>query len=644
MWFTLIIRWSVLVLMLVAIAIALGPAIATWMAGTIKPQTSGDPVEIRLVGVAPDGDNILLDADHGRPIPGMKLDWPGQRTLSWPPQHLQRDLLFELGPEARTLQFIPGSARESNDRGMVSISSIALGRERVTTLDGHPQLLISLTLNEKYWKRNAFFGSSQRQLEQVDFDLKFYGKQRGWAQFNFDGPFVVGRTNHPREKTPVFVTVITNDARSPIASAQFRAWWAGPGTWGEQIFIFDKDGKRYLAENGSSTGTPLGWTNDFTVAGLPLSNVAGITIGEQPRVKTFNNILVRYPDRLQPAYSPVLDRLAAAIGQSSTNLPARDITHQRPRNAREALTILEFIPTSTTAMSFLAHSDASSDLSLLSATQKESLRQLATGWANKTELYDRQLGLRMGLRGGWPEFTSLALDRLTNGAPGERLESASSLAAHTNRLGPEHLPMLVDIARTNSVPGFGPDLVLVILRIGGPAATNALLELAHGEDPIIWWSALVRLNLNLFSPMTAQTDEMQQRLWMVTKTTNAEFAPAIVAAGKTRLAKMLTIDLRMLNYSVFEQVFQAVTTKLDRRTATDVMLNYLHGGPTVDWRCNHPAEIIRQLNDWYGKDLGGLGGVQTPGRKYPEYDAWPGIVEDVLDFGKKLKGDEKTNP
>ena len=94
MWSTVITRWAMLVLLAMALVIALRPTVAVWVAGPKQHHASGDPADIRLVGVAPDGDEILLDP-RGRLLPDVKLDWPGERTLSWSPQQLQRDLLFE---------------------------------------------------------------------------------------------------------------------------------------------------------------------------------------------------------------------------------------------------------------------------------------------------------------------------------------------------------------------------------------------------------------------------------------------------------------------------------------------------------------------------------------------------------------------
>ena len=181
MWSTVITRWAVLALLVMSLVIALRPTVAVWMAGPKKHYTSGDPADIRLVGVAPDGDDILLDP-RGRPLAGVKLDWPGERTLSWASQQLQRDLLFELGPGTDDLEFLPeniGVVKTSNTRAWVGSSSIALGRERVTTPEGRRRILVRLTLHENYWSRTALFGSNQRLLEEVDFELHFFVKQHG---------------------------------------------------------------------------------------------------------------------------------------------------------------------------------------------------------------------------------------------------------------------------------------------------------------------------------------------------------------------------------------------------------------------------------------------------------------------------------
>src|SRR6185503_13122017 len=66
LWSSLITRWAVALLLVIAVVIALRPTIATWLAGSRHFFTSGHSADIRLLGVAPDGENVLLDA-RGRP-------------------------------------------------------------------------------------------------------------------------------------------------------------------------------------------------------------------------------------------------------------------------------------------------------------------------------------------------------------------------------------------------------------------------------------------------------------------------------------------------------------------------------------------------------------------------------------------------
>ncbi|MEY2407338.1 MAG: hypothetical protein QOF48_8 [Verrucomicrobiota bacterium] len=642
MWSTLITRWAVLLLIVVVVIIALRPTAAIWLAGPNKFHTSGDPANIRLVGVAPDGENILLDP-WGRPLPEGTFVWNGTRTLSWSPQEMQRDLLFEMGPGTEDLDFladIPGTVKASNNGGWVNSSSVAFGSERGPAADSPRRILVRLTFNEKYWRRGALFGSHQRQVEEVDFDLHFFSKQRGPAQLSFEGPFTAGQTNIARENFATMLIVVTNGLSTD--SAGFRIWRASLGAWGLPVFAYDTNGKRHIPQSRTSLGGTAGWTNEFVVPGVPLAKVAAICVAEQPRVKTFHNILVNYPDRPAPAFSPVLLRLATALGQ--TNQPANAIEHFSPRTPQDAMTMLEFIPGSRNAMNSLAHSGPGIGYGTLSAEQRERLRQLAMAWTRQTDLNNRALGLRVGLRGSWPEFTVIALQRLTNGTPAEQSEAAAALASHPAGTGPDQLPLLVGLAKTNGWPDMAPDLVRIIQHIGGPEAQKGLMDLARADHPIVWWSAIARLELSAFKSIDPLSEEMLQRLWMVQGRANSALSSNALVAARARLAGMLTMELRDRSYSVFEQVFKRITKSLDQSIAMAAITKFLHEGKTADWQRIQPAEIVRQINLWYGKDFGGLGDGVKRSTGYPNYDAWPGVIEDVLEFCDKQQREGKIGP
>src|SRR5262245_20579596 len=104
LWSTILFRVAMLLVLLAALAVAIVPKLATLFRPERRVTTSGDPADIQLVGVVPDGDDVLYDA-RGKLVPGVKLDWPGKRTYTWSQGTMLREFVFELGPGLADLEF-----------------------------------------------------------------------------------------------------------------------------------------------------------------------------------------------------------------------------------------------------------------------------------------------------------------------------------------------------------------------------------------------------------------------------------------------------------------------------------------------------------------------------------------------------------
>lgn len=642
LWTTVITRWAVAVLLLVVIVIALRPTVATWLGGERKHFVSGDGADIQLVGVAPDGEDILFDP-RGRPHPTESLRWPGERTYTWPQQQVQRDFLFELGPGTENLEFPrdgAGAIGLAERRGWIQSSSMVLNGERVPAAGGRARILLRANLSQNYWRRGSIFGGNSRPLEEVNVSLSYYPPQRARAWADFDGPFQFGVTNRARERSPVFLIPLTNVPPHTSRGAAFRMWANAYGPPSGQLLAYDTDGKRHFVQTHTARSGPSGWTNEFTVSGVPLSRVTAVTLGELMLTKTFHNVVVNYPGRQGRTHSPVLDRLAVALGK--TNQPASALEHYSPRNFEEALVVLDFRPANQNAMSYLAHSGRTTNFTELPPDRREKLRRAATAMLQHREPYARRSALRAGLRGGWPEFTALALQRLTNGPPEEQRDAAYALAPYPRLVGAEHVAALAALARTNDQPGLGETLVRLIGAIRAPEATNALLELSRADPPWLWWPAIAVLRTKLFEPLAALNDEMQQRVVLVRNLTNAPLAPGVLAAARARLPALCTIEIREQAPGVHHDVIRSLGTFLDRATAMETMAKYLRAHPPDHWKSEHPMDLVQQINAWYGKDFGGIGDGKKSGYSYPNSEAWPSIIEDVLEFHDRLKRDGKV--
>src|SRR5262249_38740397 len=161
---------------------------------------------------------------------------------------------------------------------------------------------------------------------------------------------------------------------------------------------------------------------------------------------------------------------ATALGK--TNMSATTLEHYGPHSVQEAMTVLEYLPGQRSAIATLATSFNSTNFSELTPSQREKLRGLAFVRATGVPGYDRDVGLRLVVRGGWPEFRALALARLTNGSPQDLIHAANALAWSQSPIGAAHVPLVSALARTNMTDNIIASF-LSILQRAGPAGTNA---------------------------------------------------------------------------------------------------------------------------------------------------------------------------
>ena len=637
LWSVVITRWALGVLSLVVLVIALRPGIVSMLRGKARFTTAGDAADIRLVGVAPDGDDALYGAD-GKLINGAKLEWQGERVYNWQPGAMQRDFLFEFGPGTEGIDLVPDNPLRvlpAAENGWPMSVSIGQAGGRTRSPAGREETLVRATLGTNYYQNGFLLGGRrQRLLETVNLQLYFYPRERGAAERHFQGPFAVGKTNAPQDKSLVSVTILPPGDQGG-ASGLVRLWSTNMYSHNNTMLFYDQEGRRHFPRGIHLVSGGIGYTNLFELPDFPLTNLAHVTVGEQFRTKEFRNVALVYPGRPARAYSPVLDRLANALGR--TKVDAARLAQTSPRSHAEALTMLQFIPGQKSAMSYLAYSGLATNFAELRPAQQEEVRALARAWADHTEPQHRSLGLRAGLRGGWPEFTALAITRLREGSRGDQSAAADTLSSHPARLGAADVPLLAALARTNSFPDVVYQLVNILGNLGVPAAQDALLELAGSDDIWRWWQTFGYLPLARFEPIEAQPAEMQQRLWMVRDVKPGVVTPENEAVARARLAALINPQLCATAVAVFNSAAQRCATRLGRAVALDTYAKYMRAAGNEHLRRYPPMTIIQRVNEWHGQDFGGLGDGKKSGTRYPSSDEYPGVVEDVLEFCDKLQ-------
>src|SRR6266508_2167652 len=176
LWTTILFRAAMLLVLLAALAVAFAPNLANLFSPQRRMTTSGDPADIRLVGVVPDGDDVLLDA-RGKVIPGVKFEWPGKRTYTWLHGRMLREFLFEVGPGVSDLELNkdnPGSIllREGNSWSRdvwIPNASFVQADEPLVLPDGRQRILLRVAMSQTYSRHGVIFGKvDQPPIEEIN--------------------------------------------------------------------------------------------------------------------------------------------------------------------------------------------------------------------------------------------------------------------------------------------------------------------------------------------------------------------------------------------------------------------------------------------------------------------------------------------
>lgn len=256
-------------------------------------HVTGDPLDVRFVGVQPAGTDDVLDAE-GKKVEAFVLE-TGLRggAPQRDPSHMTRWFVFEVPPSADAVGFSSHKVvTEARTHVAVSRQS-TLGSPACRNKD---QMAMEMVLDRSYM-RKRFFGlyKSAAPVEFVDFTLRFFHGPRKAAQCTFPGPFSYGK----RFLIPSACLEVHQEKSGSLPRFSFSS--SGPRLRYFEPFIYSTSGVRY-GPTGFNVRTDYGKSvivGSFTVSAssLNLDKIGCITINEQPREKTFHHIRVAYPDR-----------------------------------------------------------------------------------------------------------------------------------------------------------------------------------------------------------------------------------------------------------------------------------------------------------------------------------------------------------
>ena len=285
------------VCLIALLAVMVGGLVALAVFGGRDRETfhvTGDPLDVRFVGVQSAGTDDVLDAE-GKKVDEMVAK-SGKRPVAGrqDSSHMKRWFIFELSAAAHKVGFAERHAI-TDARSGIELRGPSEFDQRLLYLD-KDRNYVETEIPRSYMGKR-FFGlySSSTPVEYVDLTLRFFHGPRKAAQYTFPGPFSYGK----RVMIPSACLEVHQEKSGSLPRFSFSS--SGPRLRYFEPFIYSTSGVRY-GPTGFNVRTDYGKSvivGSFTVSAssLNLDKIGCITINEQPREKTFHHIRVAYPDR-----------------------------------------------------------------------------------------------------------------------------------------------------------------------------------------------------------------------------------------------------------------------------------------------------------------------------------------------------------
>ncbi|MBN2182235.1 MAG: hypothetical protein JW715_10000 [Sedimentisphaerales bacterium] len=609
--------------------IIISAAILLPMAGIAHAKmsvTNNGPLDIRLVGVRPDGGQYLYDP-NGKII-DKSLKLPISSVHSWKPESQHRDFIFEVPKVENQLLFNVFQKLKVSD----SDRTLGGGFQNIYDQTNDPSTLVySVTFDRKYY-RHFFLFSYKVPIDYIDFTLRYYYGDRLEARCTFTGPFAIDKTYKADQNLPYSVTfqqssnaIGTDIGMRFVTTESFDS--------DTPVIMYDLKGKRYLLLSGDGHSGSRGAARTYREIPLSLDEIAAVTIGEQPCEITFKNVKVKYPNLPRRTHPEYLDIMAERL--NLTGMTPEQLSQYDFKNPREAIEVIDIIQGTWHMMrtfESIKYDKSKIQISELDEATQDKIHRAAAQWAGSYPV--EHYGIQVGLMGKWPEFFDMAIDRLgrkpsqSHGYPyTERSwRQDNHQIAHTmvnyrlNELTIDRIQKLKQLILNTDDSGVLHDIFLYLNFTKSQETTDALWELAQNEKPWIWWSALeawyrrVANNNRVYDKIP---EKIKLRLLLIRDNLSDE---NLDAGANELLKEIFTPEFGKMDSGNCNTVRTKIAHNLDKKEATETYINYLRRTlseiTSRQWINNESSTymayyIIRTLNVWYGTNIGNLGTDET---------------------------------
>jgi hypothetical protein len=340
----------VIAVLLLVVIVGVLPVVLPRMKQAQPGYVTGDPLDIRLVGIQPGCSLSIVDVN------GRKIDetFGSERHYAYYSKGwLQRMYIFEMPRTADRVTLSYGTEGRPSEcpaarTGLgIELSGGGSGideRGRIYCMfhqpdkyQAHPRFpfLMRMPILSRY------FGYTQKPYTNIDITLRYWQGPRGKADFTFAGPFAVGKTFQAQDGAPG--TLVFSDFYSAGGGWGVQALFNGTGRFmGYAEFLaYDKDGNRRHVNGKGGNASPTSSTMMFEIPNCRAEDVAYITFGEKPRERTFHRVPVAFPNLPERAYPEYLDDVSKRLGLAGTQ--RADMEHFSCQSAEEALKIIDLM-------------------------------------------------------------------------------------------------------------------------------------------------------------------------------------------------------------------------------------------------------------------------------------------------------------
>jgi len=594
-------------------------------------HVTGDPLDIRFVGVQPDAGDDLYDAK------GTKI---GTLAASlgeshWDPTRLKRDFIFDVHEADESILFTRWAELLALDGSVVGSGYVhPLGHS-----GGVRRFIVRSGFPKTKTKRFLYLWTLRVPVRGIDIVLSYHLGPRGKADVSFTGPFKRGRKvladgGQPCELTPDLQWGTPWDPpRARFHLSVKQAFMSQPE---QSVLVYDVLGHRHLVQSGSGSWGSSGAEVDFEVPGLKLDQVAAVTIGEKPRQKRFHNVVVRYRSRPERDHAEYLDKMAAAL--NLTGLSAQQLAEYTLRSPEEAVRVIDIVRAHHIhrAHALICWGDPRIKLSELPKEDQDRVRRTAMSWTRTEDPRVQRYGVELGLiTGKWPEFVDRAIELLHSRDSEARRGSAYALVTRSDQmLTPQHIEKIKQYLLTQDESDVVLDLLRCLWTLNTPERTQALRELAQDDRVWLWWAAIDRRPWwGEQKAVDALPDKIKARFYLVYDAGRTPSQPAVAAQADALLPDLLTPRLYTTNSAVFSAVRDRIIERLGPKKGTEAMVRFLRGFTDFPNRGDSGAiaPIVQQINLWHTLNLGCLG---ADVKHWWEYEApghdWEGICDEVV--------------